>query len=707
MNILEAEDMVKGLPDQVLFQYAQNPPPQIPQYLAVSEVQRRQDMRQRFQAQSQGQQPTVMDQILQGGSPEQAPPGGPPGGAPPDAAPPGAPMEQPMTGAPMAQMYGGGRVPGMSYMQGGGSINAGEQAEVIREANSGKARMADVLRRNLTTPEGIGRLAAGALGTAVAGPLAGYAASSGFERLFPMRQSSLQSAAQRSVQASNPFNMYGQSLAQAGAANQSQMDQAAAMGFGDARQAYLDRISSPLRGGVVRDERLGDASLNAGSGMANGGLTPGGIVYMQEGRTVPGVFSLQHQLPGLYNESGELKPAAAAVRDFLAPRRAQFSVIREAEALRSQGRLDEAVALLRSEGIDPSRVLGERPAAPPAAPAAPAAAPAAAPGPVDFMAEQSGQPPMNFSLPANFGMPSAASVSQPQAAPQAAPPAPPAPNVAPGGIGDLAPRQPRAGGMSVTGMASELFKPQEVSEQEQALINLINQQREQGVPEPLNLEPYRQAALQRQQEARDEARRMAIANTLMGLGTGLVAGDPAAGLQRATQMATETLREGRKEAQAEGRSAEALQLQAAQQARQAQIEKMQFDRESLGTVANIYKDLNKSNKESRERALQIFATYDSSLQSNLSRMQEQGALDRRSILSAITAAEDRIEDALEAQVGMTAEDKDKIRTTMRERAIRQVGSLFPNLDVEGMIGGGGSQGATANRFSVREVKPGQ
>ena len=55
MNILEAEDMVKGLPDQVLFQYAQNPPPQIPQYLAVSEVQRRQDMRQRFQAQQSGQ----------------------------------------------------------------------------------------------------------------------------------------------------------------------------------------------------------------------------------------------------------------------------------------------------------------------------------------------------------------------------------------------------------------------------------------------------------------------------------------------------------------------------------------------------------------------------------------------------------------------------------------------------------------------------
>lgn len=109
MNILEAEDMVKGLPDQVLFQYAQNPPPQIPQFLAISEVQRRQDMRQRFQARQGGNEPTVKDQILQG----IASAGGPPQGAPPGAAPPGAPMQQPMTGAPMppAGMYQGGQVP--------------------------------------------------------------------------------------------------------------------------------------------------------------------------------------------------------------------------------------------------------------------------------------------------------------------------------------------------------------------------------------------------------------------------------------------------------------------------------------------------------------------------------------------------------------------------------------------------------------------
>jgi len=123
MNILEAEDMVKGLPDQVLFQYAQNPPPQIPQYLAVSEVQRRQDMRQRFQAQ-QGEQQTIKDQILQGGI---AAAGGPPPGgeqppmAPQGAAPPGAPMEQPMTGAPMGGMFRGG----MTRMATGGMTPGG------------------------------------------------------------------------------------------------------------------------------------------------------------------------------------------------------------------------------------------------------------------------------------------------------------------------------------------------------------------------------------------------------------------------------------------------------------------------------------------------------------------------------------------------------------------------------------------------------
>ena len=45
MNIIEQEDLIKGLPDQALFQQAQNPNSQVPQFLVVSEIQRRTDMK--------------------------------------------------------------------------------------------------------------------------------------------------------------------------------------------------------------------------------------------------------------------------------------------------------------------------------------------------------------------------------------------------------------------------------------------------------------------------------------------------------------------------------------------------------------------------------------------------------------------------------------------------------------------------------------
>jgi hypothetical protein len=68
MNILEIEDIIKGLPDQSLIQEAQAPSGQMPQFLVVSEIQRRADMRKRFQNQQQEMpQGTIADQILQGG----------------------------------------------------------------------------------------------------------------------------------------------------------------------------------------------------------------------------------------------------------------------------------------------------------------------------------------------------------------------------------------------------------------------------------------------------------------------------------------------------------------------------------------------------------------------------------------------------------------------------------------------------------------
>jgi hypothetical protein len=46
-NIIEAEDDVKGMPDQALQRMAQQPDGRYPQFLVVSEIQRRSNMRKR------------------------------------------------------------------------------------------------------------------------------------------------------------------------------------------------------------------------------------------------------------------------------------------------------------------------------------------------------------------------------------------------------------------------------------------------------------------------------------------------------------------------------------------------------------------------------------------------------------------------------------------------------------------------------------
>jgi hypothetical protein len=117
MNILEIEDIIKGLPDQSLIQEAQAPSGQMPQFLVVSEIQRRADMRKRFQNQQQEMpQGTIADQILQSGiasmgnrQPIQSmpPQGMPPQGMPQQGMPPmpqqGMPQGMPQQGMPMQQ----------------------------------------------------------------------------------------------------------------------------------------------------------------------------------------------------------------------------------------------------------------------------------------------------------------------------------------------------------------------------------------------------------------------------------------------------------------------------------------------------------------------------------------------------------------------------------------------------------------------------
>jgi hypothetical protein len=633
MNILEAEDMVKGLPDQVLFQYAQNPPPQIPQFLAVSEVQRRQEMRQRFQAQGGNAEPTIKDQILQGGI---ASAGGPPPGgesppmAPPGAAPPGAPMQQPMTGAPMPPMgmSDGGRVPGGN-------------PQVFR----------DFMRRNFGTPQGIaanvglvgGALLGGPIGAGIGGNLGTYVGQQLTPPAKPLTPFEMMRGGLRAPEGGAVGGGGGGGLPYGGptsyASERSQLNNLINQ-FGDRKRPTVTVEEIP-------------------QGMYQGGQVP---YRMQEGRTVPDLtMRMKAQNAAA---SGPRIPLDMDLKSFVKrmlptfdslPPAAQAEVLARFEPQYNTARANTQM-FNRASVEDPSVILNELSGV--TAPARP----------------QAVAPP----------------VAAPAAAPNAAPAASSRPPVSPGGIVNAgaamadqrtAPPAGTGSNLSVPGMIKEMMTPSGITEQQQRLIDLIEQQRTQGVPAPLDLDPYRQAALQRQQEAKDEARRMAIAGTLTSLGAGVMGGDPAAGLRQATQVAMETLREGRREASAEGRTAEQLQLQAAQQQRQAQVEKMQFDRETIGQIANIYGDVEKNDRDRKDRAAQLFVTYDASVRSNLANASQQQALDNRAFLNAVESAEDRIEDTLNEQIGLSPEQKDQMRERLVERAIRQYGAMIPTVDV--------------------------
>ena len=116
-------------------------------------------------------------------------------------------------------------------------------------------------------------------------------------------------------------------------------------------------------------------------GMARG-FAGGGIVAFngEDGSLVnePKFPSGQFFFPGAYEDSGELKPWAAGIANAFSPRKSSASVIREAQALASQGRTQEAVALLRSARIDPKQAFETQV---PTSPATSAPAPAPAPAP--------------------------------------------------------------------------------------------------------------------------------------------------------------------------------------------------------------------------------------------------------------------------------------------------------------------------------------
>jgi hypothetical protein len=100
MNIIKIQDQLKGVPDNTLVGYVQNPTGQVPTYLALSELQRRKEMRASYQA-NKPEDKTVAEDLVEEAQPQ-------PGIA---ALPEGQPMQQamaPQPEMPVQQMAQGG-----------------------------------------------------------------------------------------------------------------------------------------------------------------------------------------------------------------------------------------------------------------------------------------------------------------------------------------------------------------------------------------------------------------------------------------------------------------------------------------------------------------------------------------------------------------------------------------------------------------------
>ena len=133
MNILEQEDLIKGATDDILLQEAKSPTGRVPQFLVISEIQRRKSMRDRFSAQEQQPEQSVAEKIVAGAAPQgigalqppqmppQMPPQAPVMAIPPPQMPPEMMAAQmpPMPPPPQMMAAGGGRMPYRRMADGG------------------------------------------------------------------------------------------------------------------------------------------------------------------------------------------------------------------------------------------------------------------------------------------------------------------------------------------------------------------------------------------------------------------------------------------------------------------------------------------------------------------------------------------------------------------------------------------------------------
>ena len=65
MNIIQVQDRLKGVTDDALIGYVENPTGQVPTYLALGEIGRRENMRKEYQAQPQPNQTVAEEMVAQ------------------------------------------------------------------------------------------------------------------------------------------------------------------------------------------------------------------------------------------------------------------------------------------------------------------------------------------------------------------------------------------------------------------------------------------------------------------------------------------------------------------------------------------------------------------------------------------------------------------------------------------------------------------
>jgi len=142
MNIVKLQNELKGVPDDALIGYVQNPTGHVPTYLALSELQRRKDMREKYQA-AQPEKTTVAEDLA-------APPQ--PQGIAAIQQPEAAPVaEQGVAGLPVPdQMFSGQGMAagGIVAFDDGGYVNPGLIGGPTQESLPWYSGVNEFLNRN-------------------------------------------------------------------------------------------------------------------------------------------------------------------------------------------------------------------------------------------------------------------------------------------------------------------------------------------------------------------------------------------------------------------------------------------------------------------------------------------------------------------------------------------------------------------------------